>query len=220
MIIQSGSKLLFIGDSITDCNRALPVGEGISPGAMYNSWGSGYVNLAGGLISAAYPEHKIRIVNMGISGNTVRDLRGRWQSDVLDHKPDWLSIKIGINDVWRQFDSPLQPEMHVSLEEYEKTLEGLVAKTTPHLKGLILMTPYFIEPNPKDAMRAMMDKYGAVVKKIAAQYNAILVDTQAAFDLSLENHHPTDLAWDRVHPNTTGHMIIARTLLKALDFQW
>ena len=34
-------------------------------------------------------------------------------TDVLDLKPDWLSIMIGINDVWRQFDNPTEPELHV-----------------------------------------------------------------------------------------------------------
>ena len=75
------------------------------------------------LMGAVYP-HGIRVINMGTSGNTVRDLKARWQRDVLDHKPDWLSIMIGINDVWRQFDSPRQVENHVGLEENQETLEA------------------------------------------------------------------------------------------------
>jgi lysophospholipase L1-like esterase len=90
----------------------------------------------------------------------VRDLAGRWQSDVLNLKPDWVSIMIGIHDVWRQFDAPLQTEWHVSLDEYSSVLEQLVRTTRPQLKGLVLMTPYFIEPNRADPMRVMMDMYG------------------------------------------------------------
>jgi lysophospholipase L1-like esterase len=71
--------------------------------------GTGYVSLVDSLLRAAYPQGRIRMVNMGTSGNTVRDLAERWQTDVLDLEPDWLSIMIGINDVWRQFDSPLRP---------------------------------------------------------------------------------------------------------------
>src|SRR5690349_1984671 len=98
MIIQPDSKLVMIGDSITDCGRARPVGEG-----PYEGLGAGYVALVDGLINAASPELRIRVVNMGISGNTVRDLKARWKSDVLDLEPDWLSVMIGINDVWRHF---------------------------------------------------------------------------------------------------------------------
>ena len=57
-------------------------------------------------LGAVYPERMIRVINMGVSGNTTRDLKARWQRDVLDLKPDWLSIMIGANDVWRQYDSP------------------------------------------------------------------------------------------------------------------
>lgn len=213
MHIQPHSKLLFIGDSITDCDRERPVAEG-------NGLGSGYVSLVNALINAARPQDFIRVFNVGTSGNTVRDLDARWQTDVLNLKPDWLSIMIGINDVWRQFDSPMQKEWHVSLDEYSATLERLIQKTQPQLKGLVLMTPYFIEPNRSDSMRAMMDDYGNVIRQLAQKHNAIFVDTQAAFDEVLKSVHNMSLAWDRIHPNQTGHMIMARAFLNAIRFTW
>jgi lysophospholipase L1-like esterase len=162
MKVHSNSTLLMIGDSITDCGRVRPVAE-----AVGGDHGNGFVGLIHALLSAICPQQHIRILNTGISGNTVRDLAARWQSDVLDLKPDWLSIMIGINDVWRQFDASLQTEWHVSLDEYASILEQLVRTTQPQLKGLVLMTPYFIEPNRADPMRAMMDRYGDVVRQLA-----------------------------------------------------
>jgi lysophospholipase L1-like esterase len=215
MKIEANSKLVMIGDSITDCGRTQPVGEG-----LFNAHGNGYVALVNSLLGAVYPERHIRVVNMGISGNTVRDLKARWQRDVLDLAPDWLSIMIGINDVWRQFDLPTQREIHVGLAEYEQTLDELVRLTQPRLRGLVLLTPYFIEANPADAMRAKMDQYGAVVRQLAQKYRAICVDTQAAFNAALQHDHAAALAWDRVHPNTTGHMILARAFLQAVDLVW
>jgi lysophospholipase L1-like esterase len=123
---------------------------------------------------------------------------------------------IGINDVWRQFDCPLQTEIHVGLKEYEAALNDLVIRTKPALKGLVLMTPFFIESNRGDAMRECMDAYGAVVKKAAKAHGAICVDTQAAFNAYLKHAHSASLAWDRVHPNVTGHMILARAFLKGV----
>jgi lysophospholipase L1-like esterase len=215
MKIQSNSKLLMIGDSITDCGRARPIAE-----AQGDSLGNGYVSIVNACLTTTLPQANIRVVNMGVNGNTVRDLAARWESDVLAQNPDWLSILIGINDVWRQFDSWLQRESHIGLEEYRQTLEMLIQKIKPHLKGLVLMTPYFIEPNRADPMRAMMDKYGAVVHDLAARYGAILVDTQAAFDEVLTELHPMALAADRVHPNLNGHMILARAFLKDVGYNW
>jgi lysophospholipase L1-like esterase len=214
MKIAPRSKLLFIGDSITDCNRTKPVGEG-----LFGALGTGYVSLVDATFGAVCPERRIRIVNMGTSGNTVRDLKARWETDVLAQNPDWLSIMIGINDVWRQFDLPLKIETHVSPKEYAATLAELVAQTAPTLKGLVLMTPYYIEPNRKDAMRARMDEYGAIVKALGRRQAAICVDTQAAFDKVLRTTYPATLAWDRVHPTPTGHMVLARAFLAGIGFK-
>jgi len=211
MKIAPRSKLVFIGDSITDCERARPVGEG-----LFGATGKGYVSLVEGLLGAIHPAHAIRVVNMGTSGNVVTDLKARWQTDALDLKPDWLAIMIGVNDVWRQFDSYRQTEIHVSPETYAQTLDEIVAQARPRVKGLVLMAPFYIEPNRADAMRRRMDEYGAIVKKTAATHDALFIDTQAAFDAVIQHVHANALAWDRVHPNNTGHDIIARAFLNAV----
>lgn len=215
MKIDANSKLIMIGDSITDAGRVRPVGEG-----LFEALGHGYVSFVAGLLGAVCPEKRIRAVNMGTSGNTIRDIKARWQEDVVALDPDWVSLMIGINDVWRQFDSPLQSELHVSLDEYEATLDELIGSTMPRLEGFVLMTPYVIEPNRKDAMRETMDRYGEAVRRAAQKHGAVIVDTQAAFDEVLQNVHPMSLAWDRVHPNVTGHMIITRAFLNAIEFPW
>lgn len=214
MMLGKNSKLVMIGDSITDCGRARPHGEGFG-----GSLGNGYVSLVDALLGSVYFHHGIRVVNMGNSGETVRDLRRRWQSDVVDLKPNWVSIMIGINDVWRQFDSPTRPESHVYIDEYEATLNDLVTETK-RSAGVIMMTPFYIETNREDPMRRQMDRYGDAVKRLALQHDVALVDTQAAFDEVLDHYYAATLAGDRVHPTLTGHMVIARALLNALGFLW
>jgi lysophospholipase L1-like esterase len=211
MLFEAHDTVLFIGDSISDYERTRPVGEG-----LFNAWGRSYVACAGALLNCMYPELGLRVVNMGISGNQVRDLKARWQTDVFDRRPDWVSVLIGINDVWRQFDCPQMPETHVSPEEYEATYEELIKATLPKVKGMILMTPYYMEPNRQDTMRARMDVYGDIVKKLAARYSLTCVDLQAGWDRLFEHMHSTSIAWDRVHPNQTGCMYIAKQFLKAV----
>jgi lysophospholipase L1-like esterase len=216
MLLKPRSKLLFIGDSLTDANRTKP---GPSEG-LFDPMGRGYVTLVNALLGTCHPDLHVRVVNVGLSGNTVRDLAKRWQSDVLDLKPNWLSVMIGANDVWRQFDSPRQPEIHVLPDEYERTYDDLLAQTRPSLEGIVLMTPFYVEPNRADAMRARMDEYGRIVKKLAAKHRAVFVDTQAAFDRVLQHDYAATLAWDRVHPNQTGHMVLAHAFLNAIGFAW
>ena len=211
MLFEKGQTLLLIGDSISDAERARPVGEG-----LFNAWGHSYVANVGALLGCMYPELGLRVINMGISGNQVRDLEARWETDVMDHHPDWVSVLIGINDVWRQFDCPYMPETHFGLKEYEETYERLIQRTLPAVKGMILMTPYFMEPNTADPMRARMDEYGAVVRKLAEKYHLVFVDLQKGWDELFKHMHPCNIAWDRIHPNQTGHMYIAKQFLSAV----
>ncbi|MCI7736499.1 MAG: SGNH/GDSL hydrolase family protein [Clostridiales bacterium] len=211
MLFEKGQTVLFIGDSISDYERARPVGEGLS-----DAWGRSYVADVGALLGCMYPELALRIVNMGISGNQVRDLQARWETDVMARKPDWVSVLIGINDVWRQFDCPYMPETHVPPEEFEKTYARLIERTLPHVKGMILMSPYFMEPNRLDPMRARMDEYGAITRRLAGQYGLVFVDLQAAWDALFAHMHPCNIAWDRIHPNQTGCMYIAKQFLRVV----
>lgn len=215
MKLEKNQKLLFIGDSVTDCDRKVPEGEG-----LFGALGTGYVSIVDAFLQSTYPELGIRVVNKGTSGNTVKDLEARWTEDVIQQKTDWLSIMIGINDVWRQFDSPALIYRHVYLEEYEKTLRKLVEQTKQQVRQIVLMTPYYIEPNPNDAMRYKMDLYGQAVKKIAYEHNTLFIDIQQAFNNVLEHTYPAAIAWDRVHPNATGHTILAKAFLNKIDFDW
>lgn len=213
MLFEKGDKVLFIGDSISDFNRARPVGEG-----LFEALGTSYASDIAAQFTCMRPQMRLRFVNMGVSGNRVRDLKARWQTDVLDLKPDWVSVLIGINDVWRQFDSPLQMEQHVYPEEYESTYDEIIRETLPRVKGMILMTPFFMEPNKNDPMRARMDAYGGIVKKLAERHGQTFVDLQAAWDDLFRHMHPCNIAWDRIHPNHVGHVYIANQFLKAVAF--
>lgn len=212
MKIENNVTLLFIGDSITDTGRSYPVGE-------RDGLGTGYVSIVDGLLAAHYPERRIRVLNTGVGGNRIIDLRERWDDDVIKLEPDWLAIKIGINDVWRHFDNPLLP-VQVGIEEFRLIYEDLIKRTLPSLKGLVLLTPYFIEANQNDPMRIQMDLYGQAVKRLAEQYSVPVGDTQAAFDRYLQNNPPQTLCGDRIHPNRKGHTIIASTFLQAIGFEW
>ncbi len=212
MKIDDKQTILFIGDSITDCGRSRPIGEG-------NGLGSGYVAIIDSLLTSFYPEKRIRIINTGIGGNRVTDLADRWQTDAVDIVPDWLSIMIGINDVWRQFDNINLLEQ-IDPERFESTYSELLDQTRRHLKGLTLMTPFYLETNAEDPMRKLMDVYGKIVKRLAKDYDAQFVDTQSFFNVHL-NHRPTQsICSDRVHPNQAGHMILARAFLSSISFDW
>lgn len=206
MIFETGQRIVFIGDSITDCGRR----DDAAP------FGDGYMNLVRAFVTAAHPALGLTWVNRGISGDTVRDLAARWQPDALDMQPSWLSVMIGINDIWRAH-TPGRSSEAVPLPEYTSTLRDLLGQAVSATGcRLILADPYFIEPDPAQPQRADTDRYCAVVASLVAEFDAVHVPTQAAFDRVLAHTTPADWADDQVHPNLPGHAVIARAYLDAL----
>ena len=84
--------ILFQGDSITDCGRDRNVSESI---------GTGYPRLTAAKLGFENPG-EYTFYNRGISGNRIVDLYARIKLDIINLKPDYMSILIGVNDVWHE----------------------------------------------------------------------------------------------------------------------
>lgn len=215
MIFENYDRIVFAGDSVTDMGSDQPVGEG-----MFDNVGRGYVRVFESMFAAYYPELLLRVTNSGISGNTSRDLLSRFDRDVVELKPDWVSICIGINDVWRQFDSPAIPDGQVMPDEYEKNVEKMILKIKDSVKGIFILSPYIIEPNTDDMMRKRMDEYVEISRKLAEKYTCIFVDFQKMYEDYCKVRHSSYIAWDRIHPNQVGATLMAREFLKKCDFDY
>lgn len=208
MRLKAGQKIVMIGDSITDAGR-----REIEP-----PYGVGYMTLVRSFVTALYPPLGLTWENRGIGGDTVRHLDARWTADVVDERPDVLTVMIGINDVWRAFGD--NPHEAVPDDEYRATLTRLVcaAQETADL-DLYIGSPYMIEADRNDPMRAAMDARGAIAREVAAEVGATFIDVQAAFDRALASTDHTDWADDRIHPNQPGHAVIAIAFLRAFGIE-
>lgn len=215
MIFNKLDRIVFAGDSITDMGSTNPVGEG-----LFENLGRSYVHVIENLLYVFYPEIPVRITNSGISGNTSRDLLERWERDVLSLNPDYVSICIGVNDVWRQFDLPAFPDLAVKPQEYEKNVREMILRTKDRVKKIFILSPYYMEPNTADKMRARMDEYRKICKELSEKYGCEYVDLQEMFDRFFRHYHSSLIAWDRVHPNQIGATLIAREFLKHCDFDY
>ncbi len=215
MIFENNDRIVFAGDSVTDMGSTQPVGEG-----LFDNLGRSYVRVVENYLVTGYPELNIRITNSGISGNTSRDLLERFDRDVVSLKPDWVSICIGINDVWRQFDTPAMLDCQVQPDEYEKNVEEMILRVKDTVKGIFILTPYYMEPNREDKMRARMDEYGAICRRLAEKHGCRFVDFQKMYEDFCKIRHSSCIAWDRVHPNQMGATLMAKEFLRQCDFDF
>jgi len=209
--IRSGQTVLFIGDSITDCGRR----EAARP------LGGGYVKLFADLLAVREPAKRVTVVNKGIGGDRVTGLRDRWTDDVLRHRPDWLSVKIGINDlhsVLRGDPNPVTPEV------YEEAYDDVLSRTKARLPKcrILLIDPFYLSTDSASSsfrhdVLQLLPKYVGIVHKMHRRHRTRLVKTHEMFQRLLKHHEPDLFCPEPVHPNLTGHLAIAEAVYGALS---
>ena len=199
------TRLLFIGDSITDCGRRTDS----------QMLGAGYVRIVHDWLLARDPANCPFVINTGISGNKIPDLQKRWDRDALTHKPDVVSIMIGVNDVWHGL---FAGRSGCPIEQFTDVYHDILTRlkvAQPACK-LVLSEPSVIDP-PQDAQaNEILQPYVRTVRDMAKEFAAeCVVPLHGAF-VEARQARP-DVAWttDGVHPTPIGHMLIARTWLTA-----
>ncbi len=201
-------KFLFQGDSITDANRRRD---------DENNYGYGYPNLFAADYMHRFPG-KWEFRNEGISGDKIVDLYARIKCDIINLAPDYMSVLVGVNDVWHE----LNEQDGVSAEKYEKVYTMLIEEVfaaLPHIK-IFILEPFVLKgPGTEryyDVFREEVEKRSAAAKRIAEKFNLTFVPLQAEFDKACESAEPTYWLADGVHPTAAGHALIKAELSKAV----
>lgn len=189
------TRLVFVGDSITDSHRDR---------ADARSLGDGYV----AQIDAELPDAEV--VNVGISGNRAVDLEARWAADVVPTSPDVLTIYIGINDTWRRFDR----DDATSAEDFEASLRRLLDTEVVHGARVILVEPFLL-PVTADQRGWFedLDAKRAVVDGLASEIGAGFVPLHSLLTAAA-GADPASIAPDGVHPSAQGARLIADAWLE------
>ncbi|MDD6734942.1 MAG: SGNH/GDSL hydrolase family protein [Clostridiales bacterium] len=199
--------ILFQGDSITDCGRSYEDNEYL---------GIGYPHLTAAELGFENPG-SYRFYNRGISGNRIVDVYARIKADIINLKPDIMSILIGVNDVWHELSS----QNGVDAEKYFKIYSMLIEEVKavlPDVK-IMIMEPYVLKGRATcenwDYFKTEVSKRAEKAKEIAEKYGLKFVPLQDVFDGASRLAPPEYWSADGVHPTKFGHELIKREWIKA-----
>lgn len=203
-IFPKNATILFQGDSITDGNR----GRSEDPNHIL---GHGYAFAIACELGGKFPEANWRFLNRGVSGDTLVELKNRWDADTVALNPNVLSVMIGVNDLWRG-GTP---------EDYRTRYDELMRETKEKLPNttIIIVEPFASEPFvsqvPERGER--LPEFQKIAREIAEKYDAIFVPTQARFDEAAKRvPDGTYWIWDGAHPTYNGHWILRTAWLEAV----
>ena len=196
--MKDGDRVVFLGDSITHAAS--------SP--------EGYISLFE--LYCGVNGIELEAINAGIGGHKSDDMLARLQKDVLDHKPTWVSISCGVNDVWHSF---MPNHKGVELDEYKVNMTEIVDRCLQSGAQVLLLTATPIHENPASPENAKLRPYNDFLRELAKEKKIVLCDLFAAFEKMYEQKTRDEnlLTTDGVHMNPRGNRLMARTILQALD---
>ncbi len=207
-VFNEGTVVLFQGDSVTDCSRKR---------YKKTCLGQGYPKLFKEIYDILFPNNKVTFVNRGVSGDRTADLLRRYDKDFLRIKPDVISIMIGINNTWRNFDSN---EAYCSAQQFEKEYEQLltqIKRDMPETKILIIEQFAFTAHPERTAWQKDLDEKRAVTRGLAEKYADWFIPMYDILTAAAEKDFDLyELSADGVHPAPQGYGVIVSEIFKGL----
>ncbi|QDU64835.1 GDSL-like Lipase/Acylhydrolase [Planctomycetes bacterium Pan216] len=220
--LKDGETIVFVGDSITQ--------------------GGDYIGMVEDYLVTRFPDQKFRVINTGLSSETVSGttepdhdpprpcLHDRFDRDVAPLKPDVMIACYGMND------GNYHPFSEERFLKYQAGVRRLIDRAEELGARLIILTPPPYDPYRRKLSDAEVVHYG--YKFPAVDYDDVLeryghwliglrgegytvgdVGTTMRDHLARQRAKKVSytLARDGVHPQATGHWLMAQALLQALN---
>jgi lysophospholipase L1-like esterase len=202
--IHDGDRVVLYGDSITDQR-------------LYSTFIEEYV-------LTRFPTWKVQWTQSGVGGDKVSggaegpiDLR--IQRDVLPHKPNIVTIMLGMNDGYYR---PPNPAIQKTYEDGYRSMVDTILSSDPGVRlTLIGPSPYDDVTQPTKHYNEVMQAYSQFDKSEADRTHQGFVDLNAPVVDVLEKVKASHselvsrLIPDRVHPGEGVHWVMAAAILKA-----
>ena len=202
--LQDGDTLVFLGDSIT--HQRL------------------YTQYVEDFFYTRHPDRRINFHNAGIGGARAWDALQRVNRDVLDYKPRYVTVLLGMND------GSYQPFNADIFKTYQQDMNQLVAKIREGGATPVLMSPTMFDARAARSGRrpraenmlaeynSVLAYYGRWLQDQALESGTAYVDMFGPLnDLTVEQRE-TDpsftLIRDAIHPDPPGQLVMAFAMIE------
>lgn len=208
--LKKDSRVLFIGDSITDVkfNRRM----------RFSIKGKNVYALQ---LKKRFKKYSkdIDVQIKGIASNRTYHIYDRLTNDCINLKPDVIIMLIGVNDAWENYVPEQYPPLVRPMEPHIREIYRRFKAELPNTQVLYLM-PFMIDAvEEKLPFHKTLDEFREVLKSIALENGAKVLDMQAVFNEAQKINSPKDLAIDGIHPTNFGHKVMADAIEKMIEFE-
>ena len=210
IVLKKDSKVLFIGDSITDVKFNFRF--------MHKIKGRNIYALQLKKRFRKYSKD-IKVDIKGIASNRTYHLYDRLTADCINLKPDVIIMLIGVNDAWENYGPENYPPLLRPMEPHMREIYRRIRAELPDTQVLYLM-PFLIDAvEEKLPFHKTLDEFREVLKGLAEENGALLLDLQQVFYDEQKNTDPKKLAIDGIHPTNLGHKVMADAVEKLIEYK-
>lgn len=208
--IKDNSRVLFIGDSITDVKFNIRFHYKLKGGRVYA------LNV-GKDIKAHCKNAKV--FYKGIASNRTYHVYDRLTKDCINLKPDVIVMLIGVNDAWEHYVPEQYPPLLRPMKPHMNEVYRRIKAELEDVQILYLM-PFMIDTmEEKLPFHKVLDEYRAELKAMAEENGAEILDLQEMFYEVQKQIPPEKLATDGIHPTNLGHKYISNEILKHIEYK-
>jgi lysophospholipase L1-like esterase len=207
--IKKDSKILFIGDSISDPMFNFRMMKDIKGRNIYALQ-----------LKKKFKKHskKISVHIKGIASNRTYHVYDRLTKDCINLKPDVIIMLIGINDAWENYVPEEYPPLLRPIEPHIREIFRRIKMELPDTQVLYLM-PFMIDAvEAKFPFHKKLDECREILESAAHQYGATVLDLQETFYEAQKTIEPKKLAIDGIHPTNLGHKVMAEAVENIIEY--
>lgn len=198
-------NLLFLGDSITDCNHYFDP----------ENLGQGYVRMIYGKINT--PDKIYQVLNKGNDGFTVPAVRRLWKRSCLNLQPDFITILIGINDLAVMRNTGITAS--VGLADFREQYQTLIDDIRMMTDCPILLMEPFIFPYPAEysTWEPELHAMSEIIQDIASKNQVTFLPLWENLLLEAKKYGYSEITIDGIHLTKYGHQLIAEKWIEKVN---
>ena len=191
--------LLFLGDSITDCNHSFEP----------DNLGFGYVRLISDELTKNALDKNYQVQNQGHDGFTVPALRRLWKRIAPNFHPDFITILIGINDLAVIKNTAMTAS--VGLARFRDQYQALIEDIRIHTDCPILLLEPFIFPQPAEysAWETELLQMSQMIRQLAIDNQLLFLPLWETLLTKANTTGFSEITTDGIHLTRSGHHLIA-----------
>jgi lysophospholipase L1-like esterase len=216
LVVKEGQTIAFMGDSITQAGNRK----------------GGYIRLVMEALNAE--GLKLKHIPAGKSGHKSNNMLARLDKDVINKKPQWMTLSCGVNDVWHfKLKLGKRTFQGISIEDYKKNITAIIDKAQAANIKVVILTSTMIGEGPEEELNQMLIPYNDFLRTIAKEKKCLIADLSIDMMAALKKipdvkgkarmfgngnyarKIKNKLTSDGCHMNSLGNAMMAKGVLKA-----